>query len=110
MYAQPVYKPLFLHMVEVSIPNQIRRFADADRLGLSMDLTMPDPRAYYTERIINILYHTANLPMRHAYPIPQTITNILQDVLRDFQDGLITAEAAAEYLQNRVGLVLMEME
>jgi len=40
---------------------------------------------------------------------PGMIWDVLDEILGQFQDGLITAEQAAQDLQNRVTLILMEM-
>jgi len=57
--------------------------------------------------------NTAVIPNIHEdffYDTPNIIWNNIREVLHQFHDGLITAEQAAETLQNRLTLVLMEMD
>jgi len=59
-----------------------------------------------------IIYHTDNaaeLPMHDTRYAPDIIQDAIRQVLHQFHDGLITADQAANYLQNRITLMLLEM-
>jgi len=49
------------------------------------------------------------MPKADSRFAPQMIRDTLSEILGQFQDGLITAEQAAQDLQNRLTLILMEM-
>ena len=49
------------------------------------------------------------IPMTNARYAPDMVTEAVFDILQQFHDGLITAETAANDLQNRITLILMEM-
>ena len=53
---------------------------------------------------------TQEMPMRDARYAPDVIRNAVREILHQFHDGLITAEQAANDLQNRVTLIIMEMD
>jgi len=50
-----------------------------------------------------------DMPMT-TIQVPNAIINIIFEALRDFHYGLISAEQTAQDLQNRITLVMMEME
>ena len=50
------------------------------------------------------------MPMRRSHQIPEVVGEAIWEIVHQFHDGLITAEAAANDLQNRVTLILMEMD
>jgi len=50
------------------------------------------------------------MPMRYIGARPRVIDDIIEDVMNQFHDGLLSVEQAAELLQNQITLVLMEME
>jgi len=59
---------------------------------------------------INHFYDIARLPMRIVTPANFAISSIIYETLDQFNDGLISGRQAAEYLQNRITIVLMEMD
>jgi len=52
----------------------------------------------------------AQIPATMRYRAPIAIQTILAEVLGQFTDGLIDARQTAELLQNRISIVLMEMD
>ena len=59
-----------------------------------------------------ITTHTKELaewPMQDARYAPEIIREAIIEIIEQFHDGLITAEAAANDLQNRITLILTEM-
>ncbi|MCL2171453.1 MAG: hypothetical protein FWB71_04810 [Defluviitaleaceae bacterium] len=52
----------------------------------------------------------AEMPVTIRYPIPNTIFIIIEQIIGQFVDELIDAREAAELLQNRITIVLMEMD
>ncbi|MCL1996039.1 MAG: hypothetical protein FWG63_07535 [Defluviitaleaceae bacterium] len=99
MHALPTFKPLFHHMVDIGVRQNIDLFTHN---MYPVNLSMDNPMEYYKERITNILYTAANMPMRHIQPASQPIIDILSEVLADFDNGIISAQQAAERLQSRV--------
>ena len=59
--------------------------------------------------IVSYANAAAEMPMRDMRYAPQFVRDTVQEALRQFHDGLITAEQAANDLQNRITLMLMEM-
>jgi len=49
------------------------------------------------------------MPLRGGNFAPQVVWDTMSEILGQFHDGLITAEQAANDLQNRITLILMEM-
>ena len=70
--------------------------------------------AHSAQEVNNILFDemttVGEMQMALALPAPQVIHDIIEEVLGQFHDGLITAQAAAEALQNQLAIVMMEME
>ncbi|MCL2171276.1 MAG: hypothetical protein FWB71_03905 [Defluviitaleaceae bacterium] len=71
---------------------------------------------YVVSPAYTVISSFADLPLAFttsdlvAFSNPGIIDTIIVDALRDFEDGLITAHAAAELIQNRITIVLMEMD
>ena len=61
------------------------------------------------EVLIDHNYATMEMPMRDTR-YPTVLRDVITGILHQFHDGQITAERAAFYLQNRVTLILMEMD
>jgi len=51
----------------------------------------------------------AQMPMRDGRYAPEVVREIIREAMHQFHDGLITAEQAANDLQNRIALVIMEL-
>lgn len=86
---QAVYIPLFYHETAQSVydyaPEQINAISEQ-------------------------LKSFAQLPMRLNIPAGWAIESAVYEILSDFHYGLISGRQAAEYLQNRITIVLMEMD
>jgi len=108
MHGQPVYKPFFRRQMQQSVYYQLSNIRE--NLGMRVKMDMSLPIAHHAEIIGDTLYAMGNMPMRHIQTLTRPIENIIQDVLNQFHDGLIDARQAAEYLQNRITIVLMEMD
>jgi len=66
---------------------------------------------HITERLTARAQSAADMPMAASWFGPRQIqVMIIIEVYSQFHDGLITAEAAANDLQNRITLMLMEMD
>ncbi|MCL1994798.1 MAG: hypothetical protein FWG63_01170 [Defluviitaleaceae bacterium] len=106
----PTFKPLFHNMVDTRVQSHVISFLNqllgSDHDTIPVNLSMDNPMEYYKERITDILYTAANMPMRHIQPFSQTIIDILSEVLADFDNGIISAQQAAERLQSRVSIYL----
>ena len=66
------------------------------------------PQAF--ETMITRAEATKEMPMQDTRYAPDVIRNAVREILHQFHDGLITAEQAANDLQNRVTLIIMEMD
>ena len=66
------------------------------------------PQAF--ETMITRAEITKEMPMQDTRYAPDVIRNAVREILRQFHDGLITAEQAANDLQNRVTLIIMELD
>jgi len=51
----------------------------------------------------------SEMPMHDTRYAPEFVRDALRQILHEFHDGLITAEQAANDLQNRITLIIMEM-
>ncbi|MCL2171122.1 MAG: hypothetical protein FWB71_03120 [Defluviitaleaceae bacterium] len=105
--SMPVSRSLFNHILPEAIAHNFTMNTNA---MLSTDTSMQNPPEYYTARIKTTLTTIANMPMRHVRQINLPTKTILRETMRQFHDNLIDARQAAEYLQNRITIVLMEME
>ena len=108
IHSQPIHRPLFYRQIDIFVPEQISRIGNF--LRMPIDMSMENPRNHYITSISATLKSIADLPMRHIESTPRAISIIIQEVLEQFHDGLIDARQAAEYLQNRITIVLMEMD
>ena len=70
----------------------------------------PEKQNELAQAAIDFHNKIAEMPATIRYPIPAAIKNIMHEVLRQFNDGLIDARQTAELLQNRITIVLMEMD
>jgi len=70
------------------------------------------PGTYYeaTEGIITRMTSFFEMPMQVTSAYPRIIDNIIEENMRLFHEGLLSAEQTAQNLQNQITLVLMEME
>ncbi|MCL2171417.1 MAG: hypothetical protein FWB71_04630 [Defluviitaleaceae bacterium] len=99
----PVYRPHLATMIPYALEdNQMRTL----RFGLPFEWWDAANR----EIIYNIYTRAGKMPMTHVRPASEPIINILYNILMDFHNGFITAQQAADYLQNRITLVIMERE
>jgi len=64
----------------------------------------------HTARAIEKFYQIARLPMEFIAPVDFAISIAYYEILSQFHDGLISGRQAAEYLQNRITIILMEMD
>jgi len=62
-----------------------------------------------SEIILEPMQAWGDMPMARSNTAPGFVVDAIEEILRQFHDGLITAEAAANDLQNRITLILMEM-
>jgi hypothetical protein len=62
------------------------------------------------ERLVNYSDNATAMPIRDTRYAPEFVRNVVKETLHQFHDGLITAEQAANDLQNRITLIIMEMD
>jgi len=100
----PVRRDTFRMGVEADLNSTVQGL---NRMGFQLD----EPLHVQRERIIGEYEALFEMPMASMTYAPRVIEmDIIFEVLGQFNDGLITAEQAALYLQNRVTLAMMEME
>jgi len=115
----PVYRPFLPNAVDFWLNHHGSAFTSFliyNDFGLESGMMAGMRQA--TEDIIAELDRTANMPMTAKWwwdwfgtMMPgNAIDSIIFETLDNFQDGLITAQVAAETLQNSITLILMEME
>jgi len=97
----PTYKPLMRHEFIQSVPNDI--------LFRQNGWITAEGRIEAILDAISVIESFASMPMVDSRIIPDSIVDIKVEVIDQFERGFVTAEQAAEYLQNRVTLALMEM-
>jgi len=102
---QPVYRPMTLFHLESQIPVVL------DVLRGRIIGEASDPQ-YLIAEIYEALNRFTELPPSPSSALDSIslIETIITETLRYFEDGLITAQAAAELIQNRVTIALMEMD
>ena len=61
------------------------------------------------EEVYAFLNMLVAMPHTDSHGIPAAVYDILFEVLEQFHDGLISAQSAAELLQNRMSIVMMEI-
>ena len=98
----PTYKPLMRSVFRQNIPNDPAINANNwDFVGT---------RHEAIDNGIAILESFADMPMLDTRAaIPEPITMAIYEIMMQFQEGFITAEQAAENLQNRITLIFMEL-
>jgi ABC-type glycerol-3-phosphate transport system substrate-binding protein len=62
------------------------------------------------QNTITLLESYGDMPMARSANIPEAIFDTIYDALKLFHEGLVSAEQTAADLQNRVELMLMEMD
>ena len=62
------------------------------------------------ENVINIFTAYSEMPMQHLHILPRRLMEHINYELYLFREGLLSAEDTAVNLQNRVELMLMEMD
>jgi len=91
-------------------------------LYATVERWLPDIRAGYVrqgwlqqedeqadiESVMARMTTLAEMPMS-SVGVPNVVLNAITEIVGQFHDGLITAEQAAQDLQNRITLILMEM-
>ena len=99
----PVSRPLLRFGLERQLPGWIRHLNESYgwRPVFDEDETL--------EYVYNLLSELGNMPLAHRVYTTDVVSGIIHEVLRQFHEGLITAEQAAEDLQNGVTLALMEI-
>ena len=65
--------------------------------------------AFLTDTLLQNYDRMASMPLASAVYAPDTVKAAVYEILEQFHNGLITAEAAANDLQNRITLMMMEM-
>jgi len=80
-----------------------------DSIAMQTGRRFTGTRAQALESTEAQLIAIRELPMT-TIRIPRLIENIIREALKDFHFGLVTAEQTAQDLQNRITLVMMEME
>jgi len=98
----PVYRPLLRFNLERQIPGWMDHFNEnyGWRLVFDQEETI--------EYVYNRINELGRIDIADRVYVPNSISEILQEVIIQFHDGLVTAEQAAEDLQNRITLALME--
>ena len=99
----PVYRPLLKFNLEQQIPSWMERFGE--NYGWRSAFSEEDTINY----VYNQLSELGRIPVADRVYVPNSVSEIVQEVIMQFHDGLITAEQASEDLQNRVSLALMEI-
>ena len=99
---QPTNRNLLRATVERRLPNARASFVRQGWL-------YQDDEHNDIESVIAQMTAFAEMPMSNV-DTPVVISNAIVEVLEQFHDGLITAEQAAIDLQNRVTLIVMEMD
>jgi len=95
------YKPL--------MRREIVHYAPSDYVFRRNGWVTAEGRIQAVAEGISVLESFAIMPMVDRRIIPDQIVDIKVEVIDQFERGFVTAEQAAEYLQNRVTLALMEM-
>jgi len=101
---QSVYRPMLHKSVHenmysfVGQANIVNRWRPAESLEASLQ--------EYHDHLVRL----GEMPMTNGRAVTQTIMDILAEVMQDFNTGLLTAEQTAELLQNRISIVLMELD
>jgi len=81
--------------------------ANLERLA---GLRVAEPIEESLENAYIIMSELGNMPMTTLRFANEAIENFIKDTLRDFHYGLISADQAAQMIQNRVWLVFAEMD
>jgi len=99
----PVYRPLLMLNLEREVPGWLEHFSEnyGWRSVFSEEETI--------EHIYNQLSELGRVSLADRIFLPTSISEIIGEVMTQFHEGLVTAEQAAEDLQNRVTLALMEL-
>ena len=95
------YRPMMRHEFWRSIPDN--NIFGANGLQFAVD------REQAISDAIDLIEGILEMPMVDIHIMPDSINNIIMEIMIQFQDRLITAEQAAQYLQNRITLALMEI-
>jgi len=98
----PVYRPLLKFNLERQVPGWMSHFKE--NYGWRPTLSEEDTIEY----VYNRLSELGSTPLADRVYTPNAVTEIISEVMMQFHEGLVTAEQAAEDLQNRVTLALME--
>ena len=88
-------------------PTILRAFWSHWRLANNWNLTTYLPKV--ADHMMAQMTQYLEKPMARLYPAPDVVLDAMKEILGQFNDGLITAEAAANDLQNRITLILMEI-
>ena len=101
---QPTNKNLLRHIFENNLPFNIDYWFTKE-FGWQLNGTMEDA----VEGAIAMATSIGDMPMFNNTILPDEVSSMITEKLRDYQDGLLSAEQTAQNLQNQVELVLMEI-
>jgi ABC-type glycerol-3-phosphate transport system substrate-binding protein len=100
---QPTNKELFYFNANKMIPRMTTHL-----MQYGWELEISEEQS--TQNAIALLESFGNMPMAIMSNVPRIIRAEIMTVLHQFNDGLLTAEQSAAEIQNRVELILMEMD
>lgn len=104
-YLQPPNRNLFYHLIRKSLYESFGGNARGDYLYPWFSGTVEDA----VDGVIAKMSQFAEMPMRSTSSHSRVIDRIIDDNICLFHDGLLSAQQAADLIQNQVTLVLMEM-
>jgi len=93
------------YTIRVAYPTEIGRFYTGMRTGWVLAQSLPET----SEIIIEHLNNWAEMPMTDIRVTPWVVEDAISEVFTRFENGMITAEQAAQDLHNMLTLVMMEM-
>ena len=99
------------HVLEILVTHQLPREGFVIYVEGILNWELPGTMEETMDQAMAQLTAFGEMPMARMgdMAVPNVIHTIILEVLGQFDDGLISAEHAAQELQNRISLVLMEM-
>ena len=104
--------------VDLLSPNRIHQRSGGERYvtELMQGSFMADqgwrlerPMEEAVKDVVSKMASFGDMPMFNARGIPDAISNVIDEALRNFNSGLVSAEQTAVDLQNKIELILMEI-
>jgi len=99
----PVYRPLLHSLLQWELPGRLNYFEEE----YGWRLTGSEDQAI--AGVITAFDTILQMPMSDTLFANNTVTGIISEVMHQFNDGLLTAEQAADELHNRITLALLEL-